>query len=146
MPCVISADVFESPSTKVILIGVFSAAVALGACSSATTLTNSGDAGQDTIHVQQSDAGPGDAAGDDGADAGDGGMACDPTVTYASFGMAFFQKYCGHCHLWDQTAAQEEGDILIAAGGPGGFMPPGSPLPTDQERQRLADWITCGAP
>ena len=142
----ISGAVLRSPSTRVILIGVFSAAMA--ACSSMTTLTQS-DAGEaDTIGVQQPDAAPADAAGDGsaGADASSDALACDPTVTYASFGMAFFQKYCGRCHIWDQAAAQEQGDIIVGAGGPGGYMPPGPPSPTDQERQQLASWIACGAP
>ena len=84
--------------------------------------------------------------GDAGSDAGDGGLICDPSVTYVTFGLPFFQTYCRACHTWDQGSAQDEGDVITAAAGPGGFMPPGDPRPTDQERARLAAWIACGAP
>jgi len=90
-----------------------------------------------------------DADGGGDADSSDGGgdaLVCDPSVTYATFGQAFLATYCRRCHIWDQSTAQESGDLLAGAAGPGGFMPPGAPVPTDAERARLVSWIACGAP
>jgi len=83
---------------------------------------------------------------DGGADSGIDAPNCDPSVTYASFGMAFFATYCSACHQWTQMSAQDVGSAITYAAGPGGFMPPGPPTPTDDERARLATWIACGAP
>jgi len=126
--------------------------VLVGGCSSTPPTIGPNDAGElDTIAVMQPDAASTDRGSDRGGDsgsvdAGDGGPSCDPSVTYATFGMAFFATYCGQCHLWDESSAQQSGYIISAAAGPGGFMPPSAPLPTDQERARLTAWIACGAP
>jgi len=102
----------------------------VAACSSATSLAPS-DAG-DTDTVVATDASP---------DTG-----CDPSITYASFGMSFLDTYCNRCHAWTQEAAQLGGSAISNAAGPGGFMPPGVPIPTGAERQELVQWIDCGAP
>lgn len=83
---------------------------------------------------------------DAGADSSGDGLTCDPAVTYATFGMAFFATYCSNCHQWDQMSAQDVASTIIYAAGPGGFMPPGPPTPTDDQRARLAAWLACGAP
>jgi hypothetical protein len=81
----------------------------------------------------------------DAAPPGDGG-ACDPSVTYASFGQAFLGTYCNRCHGFDQQSAQIGGTSISAAAGTGTFMPPTDPKPTPAQRQELAAWIACGAP
>ena len=73
-------------------------------------------------------------------------MACDPSLTYASFGMQFFATYCAGCHAWDQQSAQDFGTAIVGAAGTGTYMPPVDPRPSPQERQQLTAWITCGAP
>lgn len=115
----------------------------LSGCSSPAPALSPDDGGDpDTIAVLHPEVGSIDA----GSDTDNDGPNCDASVTYASFGMTFFETYCGRCHRWDQGSAQESGDILSAAAGPGGFMPPADPRPTDQERARLVAWIACGAP
>ena len=113
---------------------------------SATVVVVTGaDAGADARTADDVDATDGGDRGDSSDGAGDA-LVCDPSVTYASFGQPFFATYCRRCHTWDQSTAQESGDLLAGAAGPGGFMPPGNPIPTDQERARLVSWIACGAP
>jgi hypothetical protein len=148
----------SSTSVLVLLLAV--------GCSSGKPLVSGTDAdGPDTTMVVTSDAGAPDAGSadrgaaegglsdagaesatdaSDAADATDGG--CDPSVTYATFGMPFFATYCWRCHTWDQGSAQESGDVISSAAGTGTFMPPVDPLPTVAERARLVSWIACGAP
>ena len=91
-----------------------------------------------------------------------------PTLTYANFGQAFFASYCQRCHASTVTGAARMGapsdhtfdmvqDIQLlaehidelAAAGPNAFnteMPPDGAKPTDSERNRLGEWLACGAP
>lgn len=88
-------------------------------------------------------------------------------VTYQNFAADFFAEYCLRCHN-----AQLEGDLnrtdaptginfntlagvrafqtrIRLRAGVQGDMPPRLlpvPRPSDVERQRLIDWIDCGAP
>ncbi len=96
------------------------------------------------------------------------GSSCptDRSVTYATFGRAFFAAYCTRCHGRDKVgmAARNgapEGynfDTLegiqpmipridnVAAAGPkklNNYMPLTEPKPTDAERQRLGSWLAC---
>jgi cytochrome c2 len=71
---------------------------------------------------------------------------CDPSLTYASFGMNFFATYCNRCHFWDQESAQLDGQVLTDVAGTQTFMPPSAPFPVAAERMQLVQWITCGAP
>lgn len=89
--------------------------------------------------------------------------------TYANFGMAFLDAYCTHCHSsaltgsgrhgaptgydWDVLETVREYAALIdkmAASGPvatNTTMPPrDEPRPTLEERERLGQWLSCGAP
>ena len=76
----------------------------------------------------------------------DGARGCDPSLTYASFGMTFFGTYCARCHGFDQQSAQLSGSVIVSAAGTGTFMPPSDPKPSPLERQELTSWIDCGAP
>jgi len=71
---------------------------------------------------------------------------CDPSLTYASFGMNFFATYCNRCHAWNQESAQSAGSIIVNIAGTSTSMPPATPFPTAAERMQLVDWIDCGAP
>lgn len=98
------------------------------------------------------------------------GSSCPPasTLTYESFGRAFFEQYCQTCHAssvrggarqgapsshtYDDRAmivrAIEEIDLRAAA-GPDAInedMPRSYPAPSALERERLGEWLACGAP
>ena len=81
------------------------------------------------------------------------------TLTYESFGRAFLASYCNGCHtastsgapasyrfdtLEDVHAHRER--IFVRAAGPNVSMPPGPKDPPADERDRLAEWLACGAP
>ncbi len=89
-----------------------------------------------------------DASHADTTVAADGAVeaTCDPSLTYASFGMNFFHTYCNRCHFWDQESAQLNGQVISDAAGTETVMPPSVPFPTAGERSQLVQWITCGAP
>ena len=90
------------------------------------------------------------------------------TLTYATFGQAFFDSYCQSCHGSTVTGAARKGapadhvfdqveDIRLladhidelAAAGPAAanaVMPPANPKPSEAERTQLGEWLACGAP
>ena len=90
------------------------------------------------------------------------------TLTFANFGMAFFEQYCQRCHASTVTGAARNGapddhpfdtltDIVVmkahidkkAAAGPtvvNKAMPPSGAAPSDAERRKLGEWLACGAP
>lgn len=97
--------------------------------------------------------------------------ACPPgsTLTYDSFGQAFLDVHCVRCHASTLTTPTERSgapaafdfDTLasvqmhlaaidgVAAAGPtriNTYMPLGTPVPSDMERDLLGEWIACGAP
>jgi cytochrome c5 len=98
------------------------------------------------------------------------GSVCptDSTLTYESFGRAFFEEYCQTCHASSVLGAARQGapsshtyddaamiraaaeDIdLLAAAGPNAIntdMPREFPVPSDEERRLLGEWLACGAP
>ena len=104
-------------------------------------------------------------------DGGRGSGALCPsgsTLTYESFGRNFFETYCVRCHASTLVGVARNGapnghdfDTLAgaqleivhidqqAAIGPNRenrFMPfSGTPVPTDEERRQLGEWIACGA-
>lgn len=85
---------------------------------------------------------------------------CPPagtTLTYESFGEPFFNAYCNGCHGGAQgyssltfgsveriRASRER--IFVTAAGDNVSMPPGPDDPPEQDRERLAEWLACGAP
>ena len=90
------------------------------------------------------------------------------TLTYANFGESFMTNYCLRCHSKSLQGAARKGapddhnfDTVeeiralaehideYAGSGPAGtneFMPKSGPKPTVDDRQKLAEWIACGAP
>jgi len=77
------------------------------------------------------------------------------TLTYESFGKAFFQANCLECHaskesphfntLEDIQAAKDEID-RAAASGPNAtntYMPDDGDL-SDDDRKKLGEWLACG--
>jgi uncharacterized membrane protein len=113
---------------------------------------------------------PSDAASLDAPNAT--GAVCPPggsTLTWASFGQAFFATYCTRCHAstlvgggarsgapaglnWDEhaTVMANAGRIdAVAGAGPRNVntvMPLSGVAPTEAERRQLGEWLACGAP
>jgi len=87
------------------------------------------------------------------------GSTCpsDSTLTYENFGQAFIANNCLACHsnresptLTTQAAvaANREELDLVAAAGPSSVntqMPQGGSV-TTADRQKLGEWLACGAP
>jgi len=89
-------------------------------------------------------------------------------LTYDSWGSTFFATYCTRCHSmtregeqrngapdgynWDDLnsvrAHQEQIDLMAAASIDvvNHEMPPSDPRPPTSERQKLGEWLACGAP
>ena len=98
----------------------------------------------------------------------EGGCPSVDPPTYETFGRPFMEIYCTRCHASARQGASRLGapsdhdfDTLAgirgnlghihawAGAGPGYVntdMPPDGPMPTDAERQRLTEWLVCGAP
>jgi len=77
--------------------------------------------------------------------------------TYENFGAGFFEEYCVRCHggangyssrsfTTVDSIRQQKDRIFINAAGDNASMPPGPDGPSQAERNRLADWLACGAP
>lgn len=80
------------------------------------------------------------------------------TLTYDNFGAGFFASYCNSCHSSGTAGAprdykfdtlddvQSHRDrIFIRAAGPNVTMPPGPEDPPAADRDKLAEWLACGA-
>jgi hypothetical protein len=89
------------------------------------------------------------------------------TLTYETFGRPFVESYCLRCHSTTKTGDDRKGapaahdyDLLevirhesehidqMAGAGPAAsnaLMPPSAPRPSEAERQKLAEWLACGA-
>ena len=126
-------------------------AAAMAACSSDVS---------DTDHEHEHEHEHGEATGAVCSDAS--------TLTYESFGQDFMAKYCTSCHAATVTGAARQGapegfdfdtvegvrdhaDEIDEHAGIGPMaenreMPLDDPLPTDDERSDLAEWLACGAP
>ena len=94
------------------------------------------------------------------------GTACvdpDPgTLTYENFGAQFLNVNCNTCHA--STAGHRHGApesyafdtiegvhkhrdrIFVRAATSNVSMPPGPEDPPAEDRERLAEWLACGAP
>ncbi|MDB4956599.1 MAG: hypothetical protein JWO36_4168 [Myxococcales bacterium] len=90
---------------------------------------------------------------------------CPPqgtTLTYASFGQRFIDTNCSTCH--SASAGSRHGApenfqfdtiedvhhradrIFVRAAATNTSMPPGPVDPPPDERDKLAEWLACGAP
>ena len=89
-------------------------------------------------------------------------MPCPPTgtqLTYETFGARFLGENCNICHsehihgapeafVFDtlDEVQQRRARIFVRAAATNTTMPPGPVDPPADERDRLAEWLTCGAP
>lgn len=83
-------------------------------------------------------------------------------LTYASFGASYLDANCNRCHSASAGARHGAPEryrfdtladvrahaarIFVRAAGPNTTMPPGPDDPPADERDRLAEWLACGAP
>lgn len=83
-------------------------------------------------------------------------------LTYDSFGAAFIAENCQTCHgqaSGDRKGAPSDYDfgsldgvrqwkrrIFVRAAADNVTMPPGPDDPPEADRERLAEWLACGAP
>jgi uncharacterized membrane protein len=98
------------------------------------------------------------------------GATCptDQTLTYENFGRDFMETYCLSCHGAAVTGDARQGapsdhnfDTIdevrgfadhidqYAGAGPNAVneeMPDADPVPTEDERRQLSEWLACGAP
>jgi hypothetical protein len=84
------------------------------------------------------------------------------SLTYDDFGRDFLSKYCQVCHGQggtDRNGAPSDYDfydvemvrafkdrIFARAAGDNTSMPPGPDDPPAADREKLAEWLACGAP
>lgn len=90
---------------------------------------------------------------------------CPPngtTLTYETFGRGFMEAHCQTCHgkpTRDRRGAPSGYDfgsvedvrelkdrIFARAAADNTTMPPGPDDPPEAEREKLAEWLACGAP
>jgi hypothetical protein len=76
----------------------------------------------------------------------------DSALTYQNFGEHFMQSHCVRCHnqFSTQDGIKSEVDNIdrAAAAGPdtvNTFMPEDEDL-SDHDREKLGEWLACGAP
>ncbi len=92
-------------------------------------------------------------------------MKCPPggtMLTYDNFGAQFMNDNCNSCPSAQYAARHGAPDnfrfdtldevrshaarIFVDAAGPTPSIPPGPYDPPPDERERLAEWLVCGAP
>lgn len=83
-------------------------------------------------------------------------------LTYANFGAGFMNAYCQSCHgstsvdrrgapgefIFDTSdqVTRHKDRIFIRSAADNDSMPPGPDDPPQEERDKLAEWLACGAP
>ena len=83
-------------------------------------------------------------------------------LTYANFGEQFFVTYCDSCHSAETSLrkgapedyvfasradiVQHKDRVFARSAGTNDSMPPGPDDPPIDERDKLAEWLVCGAP
>jgi uncharacterized membrane protein len=83
-------------------------------------------------------------------------------LTYEAFGRPFFLVYCNTCHSAEISARRGAPDnyvfdtreqilehqarIFERSAGTNDSMPPGPDDPPIDQRDKLAEWLVCGAP
>ena len=92
-------------------------------------------------------------------------MSCPPEgtkLTYESFGATFVGTNCQNCHGQPESARKgappnfdfgsgqsirdHRDRIFERAAGSNDSMPPGPDDIPEEERDKLAEWLSCGAP
>lgn len=79
------------------------------------------------------------------------------TLTYENFGRAFFEANCTYCHGGTkgyssrsftnvESIRASRDRIFINAADDNTTMPPGPDDPAPEERRKLGEWLSCGAP
>jgi uncharacterized membrane protein len=84
------------------------------------------------------------------------------TLTFENFGQGFFGSYCNSCHSAPsgerdgapseyvfstvEQVRQHKERIFARSAGPNTTMPIGPDDPPREERDKLAEWLACGAP
>ncbi len=104
-----------------------------------------------------------------GGGGGPTGAVCpdDSALTYDDFGRQFFATNCNLCHgaaspdrmgaptsytfdTVEQIRVHADEIDMLSAAGPDAtntLMPPeGFPAPSEEDRQKLGEWLACGAP
>lgn len=85
---------------------------------------------------------------------------CPPggtTLTYENFGRDFFDRQCVSCHgganayssrsfTTVESIRTSRERIFVNSAGGNVTMPPGPDDPPLEEREKLAEWLACGAP
>ena len=82
--------------------------------------------------------------------------------TYESFGRAFLATHCNDCHNASENnrhgapesfrfetlaeIRQHKARMFVRAAASNTSMPPGPEDPDSDDRERLAEWLACGAP
>ena len=83
-------------------------------------------------------------------------------LTYANFGKGFMDQWCQSCHgsmavtrlgapgefIFDniEEIQRHRDRIFVRAAATNDSMPPGPMDPSIADRNRLAEWLACGAP
>jgi uncharacterized membrane protein len=83
-------------------------------------------------------------------------------LTYESFGLAMLDTHCNRCHNASEgkrsgapesyrfdtldDVRRHKARIFIRAAASNTTMPPGLGDPDSEERDQLAEWLSCGAP
>jgi len=92
-------------------------------------------------------------------------VSCPPggtTLGYANFGAGFMSAYCQSCHastsldrkgapgeyIFDtlEQIKRHKERIFVRSAADNDSMPPGPDDPSLEERNKLAEWLVCGAP
>lgn len=85
---------------------------------------------------------------------------CPPdgtALTYENFGETFFDANCIHCHGGShgyssrgftsvERIREDRERIFVTSAADNVSMPPGPDDPPAADRERLAEWLACGAP
>lgn len=83
-------------------------------------------------------------------------------LTFQNFGKGFFNAYCNSCHSAESGDREGAPDgysfdtpeqvrkhkerIFARSAGPNDSMPIGPDDPPREQRDKLAEWLACGAP
>jgi hypothetical protein len=90
-----------------------------------------------------------------GSSANSSGATCPKgtALSYTNFGKGFVDAYCLRCHGSFSSIAEVRRQAAAidqhAAAGPNvtnTAMPKSAPIPSNEDRKKLGEWLACGAP